>query len=324
MKLYSVVIPVFNECESLRQLLAELEAVAAENGYDHEIIFVDDGSTDGSWEIIESLAAEHPHVRGICLRRNFGKAAALSAGFTAARGDFVFTMDADLQDNPAEIPNFLQRMTTEPIDVLSGWKKIRHDPFHKTIPSRVFNWMVSRLTGVKLHDHNCGFKCYRREVLAEVDLYGEMHRFIPVLAHARGFRVDELVVDHRRREFGVSKYGFNRFFKGFLDLLTVHFLTGYRQRPQHLLGMIALFSFLLGLFGLGYLAVYWCVRILGEHTDWDPVHQRPLLIYSLGALLLGVQLLSIGFLAELITSNYRKNPTPYSVRKTVGEHDPDD
>lgn len=323
MKYYSVVIPVLNESASLPQLVDELEAVAHEHGHDYEIIFVDDGSRDDSWPIISQLAAEHEHISGIRFRRNFGKAAALSAGFESATGKYVFTTDADLQDNPSEIPKFLERMEAEQVDVLSGWKKIRHDPFHKTIPSRVFNWLVGRLTGVRLHDHNCGFKCYRREVLDEVDLYGEMHRFIPVLAHARGFEVDEIVVDHRPREHGVSKYGFNRFFKGFLDLLTVHFLTGYRQRPQHLLGTAGLFSFALGLGGLIYLSIYWLVRVYGEHLDWEPLHQRPLLIYSLGGLLLGVQLMSIGFLAELLTAYYRRENKPYSIRQTTRDHPAD-
>lgn len=319
MKNYSVVIPVYNEAESLPQLFEELQSVAQENNFDAEVILVDDGSTDDSWKVIEQLSNEHDHVMGIGFRRNFGKAAALSAGFEIAQGEFVFTMDADLQDNPKEIPRFLEKLTTENVDVVSGWKKIRHDPIHKTFPSRIFNWLVGRLTGVKLHDHNCGFKCYRREVLDEIDLYGEMHRFIPVLANARGFNVDEVVVEHRARQHGVSKYGFRRFFKGFLDLLTVHFLTGFRQRPQHLLGTAGLFSFLLGFAGLIYLTVYWILRVYGEHGDWDPLHQRPLLIYSLGALLLGAQLMSIGFIAELITSYYRRDNQPYSIKRTVGE-----
>ena len=317
MKDYSVVIPVFNESESLGQLFEELQNVAQTNGYDAEVVFIDDGSTDDSWKVIRQLADEHEHVQGICFRRNFGKAAALSAGFEAANGKFVFTMDADLQDDPKEIPKFLERLASDDVDVVSGWKKVRHDPIHKTFPSRIFNWLVGWLTGVKLHDHNCGFKCYRREVLDEISLYGEMHRFVPVLANSRGFKVDEIVVEHRRRQHGVSKYGFKRFFKGFLDLLTVYFLTGYRQRPQHLLGTAGLFSFLLGFAGLIYLAIYWLVRVYGDHMDWDPLHQRPLLIYSLGALLLGAQLMSIGFIAELITAYYRQDNKPFSIRGTT-------
>ena len=204
-----------------------------------EFIFVDDGSRDGSWAVLTELAERDPRVGAIRFRRNFGKAAALTAGFQAARGDLVFTLDGDLQDDPAEIPRFLAELE-QGYDVISGWKKTRHDPWHKVYPSRVFNWMVSRLTGCRLHDHNCGFKLYRREVLREVGIYGELHRFIPVLAHARGFRVGEVVVRHRRRRHGASKYGFSRLLKGFLDLLTVRFLTRFSQRPLHVLGGIGL------------------------------------------------------------------------------------
>ena len=209
----SLVIPVFNEEESLGELRAEIDRVAAQQRYDLEILFVDDGTTDRSWEQIRNLAAKDSRVRGIRFRRNFGKAAALNAGFRAASGDIILTLDADLQDDPAEIPNFLKRLD-EGNDVVSGWKKVRHDPWHKVLPSRVFNWMVSRMTGVKLHDHNCGMKCYRRAVIDEVQLYGELHRFVPVLAAARGWKVGELVIQHRARKHGYSKYGVRRFVKG--------------------------------------------------------------------------------------------------------------
>ncbi len=235
----SVVIPVYNEVESLARLHEELSAVAADAGYELDIVLVDDGSTDDSWDAIAALAKRDPRVHGIRFRRNFGKAAALRAGFHAARGDLVMTLDADLQDDPREIPRFVAALAgtgANRLDVISGWKQIRHDPWHKVMPSRVFNWMVSRLTGVMLHDHNCGMKCYRREVLSEVRLYGELHRFVPVLAAARGFRVGELAIQHRARQFGHSKYGLRRFVRGFLDLLTVKFLTGFGHRPQHLLG----------------------------------------------------------------------------------------
>src|SRR5438874_8016880 len=233
----SVVVPVYNEKESLPQLQAELTAITAEAHLDVEVLFVDDGSRDGSWEVIQELAHRHSWVHGIRFRRNFGKAAALSAGFRAAHGEIVLTLDADLQDDPKEIPRFLAELDTG-LDVVSGWKKIRHDPWHKVWPSRVFNALVSRLTGVGLHDHNCGMKCYRAEVFREIRLYGELHRLIPVLAAARGFRVGEIVINHRPRKFGHSKYGVRRFVKGFLDLLTVKFLTGFGQRPQHLLGSL--------------------------------------------------------------------------------------
>ncbi len=307
----SAVIPVYNERESLPQLHAELSAVAAAAGLDLEVVFVDDGSGDGSWAIITELAAKHSWTHGIRFRRNFGKAAALSACFKAARGDVVFTLDADLQDDPKEVPRFLEALAGG-LDVVSGWKRVRLDPWHKTLPSKVFNGLVGWLTGVRLHDHNCGFKCYRAEVLREVRLYGELHRFVPVLAAARGFKVGEIAVDHRPRRFGHSKYGVRRFVKGFLDLMTVKFLTGFSQRPQHLLGTIGLASFALGVLGMGYLAATWVLGNL-RLIDYTPLHQRPLLIYSVAALLLGAQMMSIGFLAELMTSYQGGDEHSYSV-----------
>ncbi|HUY35522.1 MAG TPA: glycosyltransferase family 2 protein [Pirellulales bacterium] len=325
----SIVIPVYNEAESLETLCRELDEVARAEGYELQVIFVDDGSTDGSWQAIRRLAAADPRVRGIRFRRNFGKAAALAAGFAAARGELVMTLDADLQDDPAEIPNFLARVG-EDLDVVSGWKQVRHDPWHKVWPSRVFNGMVSRLTGVRLHDHNCGMKCYRREVLAEVRLYGELHRFVPVLAHARGFRVGEIAISHRPRRFGRSKYGVGRFVKGFLDLLTVKFLTGFGQRPQHALGAVGLGFFVLGGLGLGYLTIYWIVSQMRPEWNLVPLHDRPAVLYSLGALLLGGQLMSIGFLAELIIAYQGRDSDTYSIaeetpsrfRSAAAEHRP--
>jgi len=318
----SIVIPVFNEEESLEKLHEELCEVADSHGHEWEAVFVDDGSSDGSWAVIERLAGADARVRGIRFRRNFGKAASLSAGFADARGELIITLDADLQDDPHEIPNFLVEME-KGLDVVSGWKKIRHDPWHKVGPSRVFNWMVSRLTGVKLHDHNCGMKCYRREVFDEVQLYGELHRFVPVLAAARGFRVGEVVVQHRPREFGRSKYGVTRFVKGFLDLLTVKFLTGFGQRPQHVLGTAGLASFLLGAIGLTYLAVYWVLRQCFPEWGLLPLHQRPAVIYSVGLLLLGGQLMSIGFLGELIIAYQQRDMRTYSIAKrTCSGHTP--
>jgi glycosyltransferase involved in cell wall biosynthesis len=307
----SLVIPIFNEKDSLAMLHGEIAEVARQAGLDVEILFVDDGSTDGSWEVITDLAQCDARVHGIRFRRNFGKAAALSAGFRAAAGDTVLTLDGDLQDDPAEIPNFLTALG-KGMDVISGWKKVRLDPLHKVWPSRVFNAMVSWLTGVYLHDHNCGMKCYRAGVFREVRLYGELHRFIPVLAAARGFKVGELVIRHRPRRYGRSKYGMRRFLKGFLDLLTVKFLTGFGQRPQHLLGGIGLVSFLIGALGLLYLAMTWLVR-LWDPDAYLPLHERALLIYALAALLLGAQLISIGFLAELITAYQSREEDSYSI-----------
>lgn len=315
----TIVIPVFNEADSLVELHSELDRVAAEHGYDLQILLVDDGSTDSSWEVIEQIAAGDERAAGIRLRKNFGKAAALSAGFRAARGELVFTMDADLQDDPAELPNFLAKMADD-LDVVSGWKQVRHDPWHKVGPSRVFNWLVGFLTGVRLHDHNCGFKCYRREIFDEVRLYGELHRFVPVLAAARGWRVGEIVVNHRQRKFGRSKYGLTRIIKGLLDLSTVYFLTGFGQRPQHLLGSFGLLAFLTGGLGLSYLTGSWVVTRLDDNLANDlHLHTRAVFYYSIVALLLGAQLLSIGFLAELMTAFFGRDTLPYSIgARTAG------
>lgn len=295
----SVIVPVLNEAESLRELSAQIDAAATASQIDYELIFIDDGSRDGSWEIIRDLAQRAPRVRGIRFRRNFGKAAALSAGFRCAAKPLILTMDADLQDDPAEIPNFLAKLNTG-FDVVNGWKQRRLDPWHKVYPSLVFNGLVSRLTGLSLHDHNCGVKLFRREVADEIRLYGELHRFIPVLAHARGFQVTELPVNHRSRQFGQSKYGFRRFARGFLDLLTVSFLMGYRQRPQHMLGGIGLSFFGVGVLGLSYLALLWVLMNVLHVWEPVPIGSRPLLAYSLASTLLGGQILSLGLLAELI------------------------
>jgi glycosyltransferase involved in cell wall biosynthesis len=322
----SVVIPVYNEKESLLTLHAEIAAVTAQAGLDLEVVFIDDGSKDGSWDVIADLASRYANVHGVRFRRNFGKAAALSAGFKAARGDVIITLDADLQDDPAEIPRFLTALQQggkdgSALDIVSGWKRVRRDPWHKVWPSRVFNWMVSWLTEVKLHDHNCGMKAYRAEVFREVKLYGELHRFIPVLGAARGFRVGEIEINHRPRRYGHSKYGFRRFVKGFLDLLTVKFLTGFGQRPQHMLGTIGLLSFLMGGLGLCWMTLEWVLTQTGL-MPFPPLHQRPLLLYSVAALLMGAQMMSVGFLAELLTSYYSGDEDAYSVVERTPELPP--
>ena len=241
----------------------------------------------------------------------------MRAGFEAARGSYVMTMDADLQDDPREIPKFLAKLN-EGVDVVSGWKKIRHDPWHKVLPSRVFNHLVSRMTGVHLHDHNCGLKCYRREIFQEVQLYGELHRFVPVLAAARGWKVGEVVVQHRARTHGRSKYGWLRIPKGFLDLLTVKFLTGYGQRPQHLLGTGGLICFSLGSLGILALTVYWFVSRMVSFLEPIHLHERAIFFLSLGTLLLGAQFMLAGFLAELVTAMNLHDTETYSVAERVG------
>jgi len=314
--LLSIVIPVLNESESLRQLHSQINQAVEPLDWELEIIFVDDGSTDDSWKVIETLRAEDHRVSGIRFRRNFGKAAALSAGLESARGEVVMMMDADLQDDPAEIPRFLEKLDSG-YDVVNGWKQRRLDPWHKVYPSKVFNYMVSRLTGLKLHDHNCGVKCFRAEVADEIELYGELHRFVPVLAYAQGFRIAELPVHHRPREFGESKYGVRRFLRGFLDLLTVKFLTGFGQRPQHMLGAAGLLSFAIGAAGLSYLLIIWLLtNVMG--LKFDPIGARPLLAYSVAFVLLGGQSMSLGFLAELIVANSARDSRRYSVRERLG------
>jgi glycosyltransferase involved in cell wall biosynthesis len=306
----SVVVPILNECESLASLCGEIAETARRADLDLEILIVDDGSTDQSWEQICALARSDPRVRGIRFRRNFGKAAALSAGFRHAKGSPVVTLDGDLQDDPREIPRLLAAL--ESVDLVSGWKRRRQDPWHKVWPSRLFNVAVSRLSGVRLHDHNSGIKCYRPEVIREIRLYGELHRFIPVLAAARGFRIGEIEVHHRPRRFGRSKYGTRRFIKGFLDLLTVLFLTSFGRRPQHLLGGVGLLSFLSGSLALGYLA------LIGFWRWWDssavpPANDGWLPGYALGAILFGAQLIAMGFVAELTAAYAGRDEDSYSI-----------
>lgn len=318
----SIVIPVYNEEGSLVQLHREICEVAVDHNLQIEIIFVDDGSRDRSWEIIEMLAKDDPRIQAIRFRKNFGKAAALNAGFEAASGELVMTLDADLQDDPHEIPEFLKMMETS-LDVVSGWKQVRHDPWHKVLPSRCFNAMVSKLTGVKLHDHNCGMKMYRRQIFDEITLYGELHRFVPVLAAARGYTVGEKVVQHRARQHGKSKYGFTRFVKGFLDLLTVTFITGYGQRPQHFMGTCGLISFAVGLVTLFY---YGFRRVLSaflvsigniEASEMFMLKDHPGMIFSVAFLLLGAQLITVGIIAELFISYQNRRTKDYSISQFI-------
>ena len=295
--LISVVIPVCDEVESLEALHRELSEVASRQDYDLEIIFVEDGSTDGSWSVIRKLADEDSRVSGIRFRTNFGKAAALTAGFRAAQGEIVFTMDSDLQDDPHEIPRFLRKID-DGFDLVSGWKQVRHDPWHKVFPSRVFNWMIGLLTGVHLHDHNCGMKCYRREVLNEIDLHGGMYRFAAVLASARGFKVDEVVVHHRARQFGHSHYGFSRIFMGMLDLMTVCYRTRFGEKPQYLFGSIAAVSVLWGLIG-------WVFGFTG---------------FALVTILIGIQLFATGLVAEVVAAQNAAETKAYTIAERAGQH----
>ena len=311
----SVVVPVYNERDSLVQLVDELQAGVRSSVSRYEIIFVDDGSTDDSWKKIEELANREAVVSGIRLRRNFGKAAALTAGMKVATGNLILMLDADLQDDPAEFPALLQQIQAG-YDVVNGWKQRRLDPWHKVYPSKVFNGLVGLMTGLRLHDHNCGLKLFRAEVAQEVQIYGELHRFIPVLAHSRGFRVTEVGVNHRSRQHGHSKYGMRRFLRGLLDLLTVTFLTSFGRRPQHALGTIGLGFFTVGVLGLMYLSLLWLAMRIGIFTAY-PIGNRPLLAYSVAATLLGGQALSLGLLAELIVAYTSRSTDSYSIRETT-------
>jgi glycosyltransferase involved in cell wall biosynthesis len=269
----SIVIPVFNEQDTLETLTRQIKANAAEVAEDCEIIFVDDGSTDGSVEILHKLAQTDPAVRLIRFGTNYGKASALDVGFKQARGEIIITMDADLQDDPSEIQHFVQKIQ-QGYDLVSGWKKVRHDPWHKTVPSKFFNFVVSRASGLRLHDFNCGFKAYRRHVVKHLSLYGELHRFIPVLAGGQGARVTEIPVKHNPRRFGQSKYGFGRLPKGFFDLLTVMVTTRYLKRPMHVFGSFGLASFSAGLLILAYMVFLW-------FDGFRPIGNRPLFLFGI-------------------------------------------
>ena len=312
----SFVIPTLDERDTVGRLHLAITQVCQAEALSYQIIFVDDGSSDGTREILELLASEHAATEAILLRRNFGKAAALSAGFDAATGEIVITMDADLQDDPKEIPRFLAKLN-EGYDVVSGWKRVRNDPWHKVLPSRVFNWLVSRSTGVRLHDHNCGFKAYRREIFDEVKLYGELHRFVPVLAASRGWKVAEIEVDHHAREFGRSKYGASRLIKGFLDLLTIVFLTGFGRRPLHLIGSVGLLCFVVGGLGMLYLSTMWVLtRVFASETPLE-LHKTAIFYYCILGVLLGAQLLAAGLLSELVVAIARPDDVPYSIESRI-------
>lgn len=289
----SILVPVMNEEGNLPELYERLTDRLAQIGLPYEIVFVDDGSTDGTWRLIQSMNAQDARVIGLKHRRNFGKAQGLSTGFAVVQGDVVITMDGDLQDDPDELPNFLA-MLDEGYDLVSGWKQRRQDPLGKTAPSRVFNWTVRKTTGVQLHDFNCGFKAYRREVTSSIRLYGELHRFTPVLASAEGFRIGELPVKHHARKWGSSKYGWSRLTKGFLDLLTVIFLTQYRQRPMHLFGLPGLFSMALGVL----LGLWLTIEKVVFH---EAIGTRPLLLLSVLLVVIGTQFFGLGLLGEYQT-----------------------
>jgi len=287
----SAVIPVYDESESLQQLHGELVRALDALGRPWEVLYLDDGSRDGSDRVIAALAQQDARVRGLSFRRNFGKSAALAVGFRMARGEWVLTLDADLQDDPAELPKLVTALESG-LDLVSGWKQDRQDPITKTLPSRLFNAVTGKVAGIRLHDFNCGFKLYRREVVESIEVYGELHRFMPALAHWRGFRVGEVPVQHRARKFGRSKFGAARFVNGFLDLLSAAFLSTSALKPLHLFGRIGLLFLASGL-GIGvFFIVLWFAG--------DPIRVRPLMLFGAGLVLLGIQLILMGLLGEMI------------------------
>lgn len=296
----SVVVPLYNEEESLPELLAWIDRVAAAHAFTYEAILVDDGSSDGSWAVVERLAAQYPTLRGIRFSRNYGKSAALYCGFAAARGEVVITMDADLQDSPEEIPALRRMILEEGYDLVSGWKKKRHDPIGKRWPSKFFNWTARAATGIRLHDFNCGLKAYRRKVVKSIEVYGEMHRFIPVLARQAGFlRIGEKVVDHHARKYGHSKFGLERMVKGYLDLISVLFMSHFGRSPMYFFGGLGTVMFLLG----GATTVWIIAEKLWKQAHalpLRPVADQPLFYLAILAVILGVQLFLAGFIGELI------------------------
>jgi len=295
---YSFIIPVFNEAESLPVLLNSIEMIMNKVGGDYEVIFIDDGSSDGSYNIIEKLHAKNHIVKSIKLRRNFGKSCALEEGFKVSKGDIIFTLDADLQDDPNEIPKFLSKIA-DGFDLVSGWKQNRKDPYlSKNLPSKFFNFIIRTFSGLKLHDYNCGFKAYKKVVVKRLSLYGDLHRYIPAIVHSMGFNVGEIPVVHHCRTFGKSKYGIERFFHGFFDFLTIIFLTKYLKRPMHFFGLIGGLLAITGFLVCSYLSILW--------LSGEAIGKRPLLILGVLLILMGGQLFSTGLIAEMITYGQQK------------------
>jgi len=310
----SVVIPLLNEEESLKELHDWIVSVMQSNHFLYEILFIDDGSTDGSWKVIQSLAGENPHVKGIRFLRNFGKSQALHAGFKEALGMVVVTMDADLQDNPEEIPEMYRLITEQKYDLVSGWKKKRYDSiFSKNLPSKLFNWAARRTSGVRLHDFNCGLKAFRKEVVKTIEVSGEMHRYIPVLVKNAGFsKIGEIVVHHQARKYGKTKFGMERFINGFLDLITIWFVSKFGKRPMHLFGALGVLMFIIG---LGF-SLYLGIDKLFINPYGRLITERPQFFVALTAMIIGTQFFLAGFLGEIVLRE-RKSQVHYQIRHTV-------
>lgn len=308
----SLVIPLFDEEESLPELCAWIERVVNEHNLSYEIIMIDDGSTDSSWQVIEDLRRRNPNIKGIKFQRNYGKSAALNEGFRVSKGDVVITMDADLQDSPDEIPQLYKMIMEGSYDMVSGWKKVRHDPVSKTIPSKFFNWVTAKVSRISLHDFNCGLKAYRSKVIKSIEVYGEMHRYIPVIAKWAGFKkIGEKVVEHRARKYGRTKFGLERFINGFLDLASITFVSKYGKRPMHFFGIWGTLWFLIG-FGISLFL------IISKLIDYQySLTIRPTFYLAIAAMIIGTQLFVTGFVAELIVRN-APGRNAYLIEKRVG------
>ncbi|KQC02216.1 glycosyltransferase family 2 protein [Pedobacter sp. Hv1] len=300
----SVVVPLYNEEESLPELIAWIDKVMVENNFSYEAVFVDDGSTDTSWAVLTALKETYGSIKAIKFRRNYGKSAALNVAFEAAQGEVIITMDADLQDSPDEIPELYRRIKEEKYDIISGWKKKRYDPITKTIPTKLFNAATRKMSGIQLNDFNCGLKAYRKDVVKTIEVYGEMHRYIPVIAKWAGFsKIGEQVVEHRARKYGTTKFGFSRFINGFLDLLSIFFVGKFGKRPMHFFGSLGVLSFL-----IGTIMAVWMIAVklyhIAAHIPYKrEITDQPLFYISLVAIIVGSQMFLTGFVAELVTRN---------------------
>jgi len=312
----SVIIPLYNEEESLPELIAWIKKVMLKNDFSYEIILIDDGSNDESWSLIYSFSEKDEAIRGIKFRRNYGKSAALYCGFRAAKGEVVITMDADMQDSPDEIPSLYKMIMDEDYDVVSGWKKKRYDPITKTIPTKLFNSTARRFSGIKLHDFNCGLKAYKNKVVKNIEVYGEMHRYIPILAKQAGFtRIGEKIVKHRARKYGVTKFGLNRFVNGFLDLLSIVFITKFSKKPMHFFGTFGILIFIIGLFSALYIGVHKLMAI-SNGVAAPLVADSPYFYIALTCMILGSQLFLAGFIADLV-SRSSSDRNVYQIEKEI-------
>ncbi len=308
----SIIIPLKDEAESLPELEAWIKKVVTENKFTYEILFIDDGSTDESWAVIQKLAEANENIAAVKFRRNFGKAAALHTGFREAKGEYIITMDADLQDSPDEIPSLLEKIKSENFDIVSGWKQKRYDnALTKNLPSKLYNWATSKMSGIKLHDMNCGLKIYRKEVVKNIEVAGEMHRYIPVIAKWEGFnKIGEKVVIHQARKYGTSKFGIERFVNGLLDLATIMFVGKFGKRPMHLFGTFGIFIFFIGFLILGWLTI-------GKFfLQYSTIANRPIFYLGILLLIVGMQLFMSGFIAELVTRNTQQKGT-YAIDKKI-------